>query len=403
MFTFTLKRFFVASFALTLLTGVAYPYSWFEDFEAYADQAAFDSAARWTAIDGKAKGTLSAEHAITTIGQSLLCQQSPVETRVQCSLRDDSVPPVVASGGLSVWFYDDGADIKAFDVVVANGANSVAVGLRDNQAGSATAYTYSVNGTVSSTGIDRSVGWHLIQVAVHSVNGTTMRLDTKTWAGNTLAALLKADTLTIHTNFGNAGDENKIWIDSIRWQTSDDEAYLPHNARVGVIEDFAAGLGNWSGPANVGFYYITDDGAESTGQSMDINADHVGPRYAEATIVGVIPVTGSYVTVFSYQNGPTWSNNQGAWPNLTVAIEGISSTGSINLGNVRNDMWMGATSTAANFYAGGSVTLQVSGDPETIEPTSQPDVEFVRLDRFYIDIVEFMDGPLGAGTWTVYE
>lgn len=405
MLTPLVKRFWIATFALTLVSGSAMAGAWFEEFTAYADQAAYDASTDWVAVDGKTKGELSAQFSLVNDNRSLLCQQFPAESRPSRDLHDGDDNPV--EGRLDLWFYDNGIDVTAFDAVVANGANSIGVGLRDATAGSDTPYTCTINGTVTETPVARSTGWHLIQIAVHSVDGAEASLDGKTWAGNTLPALVAADTLTIYTNFGAASDHNTFWFDSIYWDPEDDDAYVPHAARVGIVEDFKNGLGNWTAPANMGLHHITDDGAEEeaagTGQCMDANADSVGPRRAEGLFPGVIPARGSFRVDFAYMNGPDWGGPNRAWPNLNVSFQGLGSTGFVSLGSdpVTGFTW-GQTSTAT-LLAGSDLTLVVAGDDEATPPGSAAEMEFIRIDKFYLYINQFEEPPLATTNWAVYE
>lgn len=398
------KRFWMAALALTLLSGSAQAGSWFEEFDGFADQTAYDASTDWTGAGGKTKGTLSTEHALAN-GKSLLCQQAPTESRPTRDTHDGD--DLAVAGRVDAWFYDDGADIKAFDVAVANGVNSIAVGLRDAAVGSDTPYTCNINGTVTDTPVMRTMGWHLIQIAVHGTSGASASLDSQTWAGNSLPALVAADTMTIYTNFGNATDENKVWVDSLFWDPLDDDAYVPHSARVAIVEDFKAGLGNWTAPANIALHHITDDGAEEeaagTGQCMDANADSVGPRRAEGLFPAVIPARGSYRVDFAYMNGPDWGGPNRAWPNLNVSFQGHGGSGFVSLGSAPVTGFTWGQTSAATMLAGSDLTIVVAGDDEATPPGSAAEMEFIRIDKFYLYINQFEEAPLGATNWAVYE
>lgn len=391
---------FVALFSVVLGSG-AFAGSWFDDFESYADQAAFDAHPQWGGADGKAEGRLSAGTGIMG-GKSLLCQQTVVETRPRHSLHEGGGDP--SAGRVDLWVYDDGSDIKSFDVIVANGANSIALGLRDTTVGSDTNYTF--NGVATS--VARSTGWHLLQFAVHGTNGATAQIDRQS-VGSAVAALVAADHLTIDTTLGAGTDANQVWIDSVHWKFGTANAVLPARAPVVVLDDFDGGIANWNGTPNMFKAYITDDyserddGAEEdyARSCMDMNADTAGPRTASATFVSVVPWDGHYSVGFDYMNNPTWAAGySGSWPNLTVAV---TDGGSVNLGSDRSSGFIYGETSTFHFGAGSGVTITISGDDELTPPASNTEKEFVRFDSIYLmfDSLQALP-PARVADWTQY-
>jgi hypothetical protein len=399
--------------SLCLVSGAFAAGSWFDDFE----PATLD--AGWSGADGKANGVLdTTNHYIRT--QSLRCEQYPTETRPTRSFGGD------AEGFLSVWVYDDGADIKAFDIRVTNNAGTsyAALGLRDDQVGVDTEYTCNKDGVVTDTGIARSIGWHVFTFNSNDaagtdagsglpfVLGTEMLIDAKRFTGNVLATLTNVEDVTIYTNFGSATDENKVWIDSIEWSALG-EWGQPRQVRTGNISlafQPPANLTEWDVLSGSNTELTNaPDGIDTTNLYLDaFDGDGYlkGFHYKGNMLV---PRTANYTFECPYQNGPTWDSHN-PWPDLTFKVgdtefnEGSTTTGGTGIWG-----FVGAPGDLNWYYrtrvpliADDTISIEVTGDPLSSLPNC-----FVRLDRcelLYVNDYTPPPPPTSAQQiWNLYE
>lgn len=416
-------------FTLVLIPPV-FPYgSWFDDFETYADQSAMDNPSnplyKWDSADGKAKGILDTT-GYHIKNKSMLCQQYPTETRPTriIGYQKDSDPWIPYQGCLSLWVYDDGADIKSFDIRVENATHYVGIGLRDDQVGVDTEYTCNKDGVVTNTGIARSKGWHVFQFSINNVAGTEaasglpyitgaeMMIDAQRWSGNVLTSMTEVTDLTIYTNFGNPTDENKIWIDSVQWLS----VYVypmgvPRAARMGNISNEfqpPTGLSEWDVLAGSNTALTNaPDGLDPSNLYLDaFDADgEVKGFYYKGTMV--VPRTAYYVFECPYMNGPTWDTHN-PWPDLTFKVgntefkEGSTTTG---------DDWAYVASpgglnwyyrTHAPLVGGDTISIEVTGDSLSTLPNC-----FVRISSCELLYVsDYTPPPPATGVqdaWNLYE
>lgn len=365
-----MKKVYVLSaflMGLCLVSSAAFAGNpWFDWFEGYADQAALE--VNWPAAGGFISGRLDTAQ-VLSVTQSMRCEQLPTATRPTRDLEDQA-------GTLSIWVYDDGEDIKQFDIRInqTDPANYVALGLRDNQAGVQTNYTCNINGTVSDTGIPRSTGWHLFQIQCFGT-GVYMKIDGKPWAGNTLGAMTKGNLLTIDTTFGASA--NRIWVDSAGWSNSTVADRVLSTVSETYILDygFEKDASNWSGSGTNTIFHATDDGCQSVAGCIDSrNQVDAGAAYAfQGYLPSAVPASGTYKLGFYYMNGPGGWN---AVDNLTVAING---QGAVNLGSTDIADWYfshGET-TEVSLSAGANLTITVTG-------TNQAFDSLTRFDHFYL-------------------
>lgn len=379
--------------ALLVLAVSACSYAggpWFDDFDYTTD-------ANWAKLDGKTTGTLSTTHALGT--RSYMLATAPAETRPTQNLHDSN--DAVSAGLLNLWVYDDGSDIKQFDVTVLGNSTTVSLGLRDNTAGSSTNYTYAFGSTVNVTTIARSTGWHLFQFAV-GASGTKVQIDKKDWSGNTFAGLTLADKLVIYSNFytmGIAGpDSNTIWIDSVQWIPGAAAAVLPASARVYTFEPFENGTSHWSPRAgtNSTISFITDDGADGTKKCMDVHDPDGNDRGVSGLFTGVVPFAGSYRVGFQYQNGPNWQTfgDFPVWGELTVTVNG---TASVNLGSTKVSAFTyGETAILPGLAANADLGIDItaSGSPTVTG-------SLARFDSMYL-VVTSLGLPAAVNDWSMF-
>jgi len=423
-------------FSLVLVTGAFAAGSWFDDFEGYADQAAMDNPAdplqKWTGADGKLNGILD------LVGQkiknkSMRCEQYPTETRPTRkigSLIDNTEPTpdewTAWQGCLSLWVYDDGADIKSFDVQIKNTTHYVGLGLRDNQLGVDTEYTCNKDGVVANTGITRSTGWHVFQINVNNaasgtesatglpyVLGAEMLLDAQRWSGNVLTSMTDATDVTIYTNFGSSTDENKIWVDSVEWSALG-KLGVPHMARMGDIDDFQPpnGLSDWDvlSGSNTGLTNAPDGGdpANLHLDAFDPDAGLKGFYYKGSMVV---PKTATYILECPFMNGPSWET-WNPWPEMTFSIGGVidfnvgsASTGP-DWGYIDGNLNDGTTNwnfrPRFSLIEGDPITIEVTGD--SYSPTINCFCRIYRFELLYISNYTPPPPPTRAQkNWILYE
>lgn len=376
----------LCALAATATAGGAF----FDDFDYHADQTALDAA--WPAADSKISGRLDTAHAFGH--KSMRVEQTPAETRPRRDLGTaDSPDP----GLLNLWFYDDGDDIKAFDITITDdGTNSASVGLRDDQAGSATNYVCTFNDSTVDTAIPRSEGWHLVQIAVNPTSGTVVQIDKKDFAGNSLPALTGAGYVTVYTNFGNPSDANRVWIDTVQWKEGAEHAVLPADAWVTFIEHFdVLNTANWqplAGTAEVDVHHITDAGSDGSLGCIDVY-DGGGERGFHGLLTGVVPFHGKYRLGFDYENGGAYGGGLGPWENLTVTMNGVSS---VNCGSEQVSEWKRVeTFPAVELTPGSDVHIEATADP-----SAGPG--FCRLDNISLILTEFTTPPSSAENWELY-
>lgn len=188
---------------ISSLAVQAFAGSWVDDFEG--------GVSGFGAADEKANGISSTTQARSGT-KSMLCQQVPTETRPNrlCAQNSSGTPPT--TGTVTLYVFDDGADIKAFDVRVSDDVVTAAIGLRDSSIGSSTNYTSTLNGVTAATPVARSIGWHKFQFQVNSA-GVDLHIDNAGWAGSSFAGMTQIRRLQIQTNFGSPTDANNLWID----------------------------------------------------------------------------------------------------------------------------------------------------------------------------------------------
>ncbi|MBN1903010.1 hypothetical protein JW926_16930 [Candidatus Sumerlaeota bacterium] len=415
-----MKKILCISFILSLflVSGAFAAGSWFDDFENYADQTALE-ASDWNALDGKADGILdSTNHFIRT--QSMRCEQYPVETRPTRKMGNDVG---LSTGTLSLWFYDDGADIKSFDIRVSSPFHYVALGLRDDQVGVDTEYTCNKDGVVINTGVTRSTGWHvfLFNANVSSGTdkdnglpyelGTEMLIDAQRFPGNVLDTMTLLLDLTIYTNLGNATDQNAIWVDSIQW-LSVGAVGMPKQTRMGNISlEFQPPVGTTEWQEFYGSATeVTNkpDGIDPTNYFLDAY-DELGyfkGFYYKGTMT--VPRTAYYVFECPYQNGPTWDTHN-PWPDLTFKVgdtefhEGSTTTGGTGIW-----AYVGAPGklnwyyrTHAPLIGGDTISIEVTGDP--LSPLQDCFVRLARCELLYVR--DYAPPPITAvqNAWNLYE
>jgi len=415
--------------SLALLPQAFAAGSWFDDFEGYADQAAMDSPAnplyKWSGADGKLNGILDlAGQRIKN--KSMRCEQYPTETRPTHKIgrQQDANPWVAWQGCLSLWVYDDGADIKSFDIQIKNATHYVGLGLRDNQVGIDTEYTFNKDGAVANTGIPRSKGWHVFQINVNQVAGINtetglpyvigaeMLLDSQRWSGNVLASMTDATDLTIYTNFGSSTDENKIWIDSMEWSAWAGEPYgkigVPLRVRMGEIDIFQPpnGIADWASLAGSNTA-LTNPHEDFPGDVNNYVLDAFDPDaglrgfYYQGSMT--IPRTANYVLECPYMNGPSWAPHN-PWPGLTFILNhvkqynvGSSTTGS-DWAYIEGSLnWN--YRTRVGLIQGAPIDIEVKGD--TYSSTLNC---FVRINSFELFYINDYTPPTQAQmSWNLYE
>lgn len=376
---------------LVLVAGSASAGSWNIRFDNYADQAAMD-ADKWVAADGMANGVLVDSTSVGTnhflasgsgfpasTPKSMMVQQSPTEMRPSRVTEDDDDIPT--TGIFSCWVYDDGTDILQFDIRLVNTTNYVGLGLRDDQVGSSTEYTYNLDGTVSNSGIARSTGWHFFQLSA-GASGSILKIDG--FYITTYASFTISNKMVVYTNFGNATDSNQIWVDNANWEHSGDLTDpLTEEDTIVLDKSFEDGATNWSALAGTStvLTHITDDGRGQTLNCLDAyDAGTAGFGY-NAVLSSVVPADGKYKLGFYYMNGPIYL----PVTDLSVSLNG---QGTVNLGSTAAGDWIwsyGETATVLGFTAGDTVTVEVSG-------TAQGD-SLARFDHFVLipDLTDVSD------------
>ncbi|HNT34198.1 MAG TPA: hypothetical protein PKH07_04295 [bacterium] len=358
--------------------------NWHDWFDGYANQAALE--ANWPAAGGYAAGQLDTARVLST-AQSMRCEQSPTATRPTRSLQDSGA---AQNGTLTLWVYDDGADLKQFDVRINQNAPAyyVALGLRDDQTGSQTNYTCNINGTVSSTGIPRSTGWHLFQIQCFA-GATTMKIDGKTFAGNS-ATGMKGDLVTIDTTFGSSA--NQVWVDSAGWMyTTAADRNLSAVSETYILDyGFEKDAANWSGVGTNSTFHAKDDGCQSIAGCLDShNGSGTGLPYAfQGSVTATVAQGGSYKMGFYYMNGP---HSFDGINDLSVSVNG---QGLVNLGsgNLATDQWVYSYGETGTFTLGpgsNALTIAVGG-------TNQGANSLARWDHFNLILVT------GIEEWSQY-
>jgi hypothetical protein len=399
--------------SLFLVSGAFAAASWFDDFESYADQSALDAV--WSAADAKANGILdNANHFIGT--QSMRCERYPTEIRATRSFGEES------EGMVNIWVYDDGADIKSFDIALKNATNYVGLGLRDNQVGVDTEYTCNKDGAVANTGITRFQGWHLFQFNSNAaagtetgsglpfVIGTEMVIDAQRFTGNVYATLTKVTDLIIYTNFGNATDENKVWVDSVEWSAIAGWG-VPRQARTGNISNEfqpPVGLTEWDVLAGSNTELTNaPDGGDPANLHLDAFDPDGGLKGFYYKGSWIVPRTAYYVFECPFMNGPTWDEHN-PWPSLTFKVgdaefnEGSTTTG-VDWAYVAapGDLnWY--YRTKAPLIGGDTINIEVTGDPLSTLPSC-----FVRIYRCELLYARDYTPPPPPtdvqGAWSLYE
>jgi len=251
--------------------------------------------------------------------------------------------------------------------------NDVAV-----QNSTATTYTARINTTVTETGIARSVGWHLFQIQAFPA-GVYMKIDGKTFSGNTYPTMVKGSTLTILTNFGSSTDPNQIWVDSVGWSNSPelDRTLSTQNETVILDYGFEADASHWqmsAGTSNT-LTLIDDDGCQSVAGCLDSH-NAVGGAYGfEGLLTAVVPISAYYKLGFYYMNGP---HDFDGVDNLTVTLD---DTATINLGsgNLATDAWIYSYGETDEMLldAGDDASIKISG-------TCQSTNTLTRFDHFVL-------------------
>jgi hypothetical protein len=89
----------------------------------------------------------------------------------------------------------------------------IAIGLRDELVGENTPYIFEANGTFTSTGVMRSVGWHKAEFGFKPGAGVEGRVDGHGWVGNVFVEAAYPDWFQFQTGFGTG--TNNVWIDDI--------------------------------------------------------------------------------------------------------------------------------------------------------------------------------------------
>lgn len=144
---------------------------------------------------------------------SLRLQRTPttMETRGRISEMDGITSRTV----ISLWFYDDGDDIKYFNLMLQTDGEShrIGIGLDDSVVGEDAPYFFSVNGSNVSTGVMRSVGWHKAEFGFIPGTGVEGRVDGNGWVGNTFVHAAYPDWFHFRVDSGTGA--NNIWVDDI--------------------------------------------------------------------------------------------------------------------------------------------------------------------------------------------
>lgn len=396
---------------------------WNDDFDGYASQTALENS-DWSTAGGLAHGQLDDTNHFL-VSRSMRIEKIPTETRPTRKLNDwddETKTSGPSEGAVNLLIYDDGADIKAFDVAVENGANYVALGLRDDQVGVATEYTYSFSSpsNFANTGIQRSTGWHMFQFSISSVDGTKVRIDNQSWTGNVSPSLTAADDLTFYTNFGSPTDANQVWIDFIVWNYGAEYVDFQKTPVVEVdFSHFNSGTPGWQPieGTDTEITPITDDGYLPILYQwgcMDLFDQFGGTRGVEfnSTISPgfIAPVDGRYKVQFQHQNGPDWLMAYNPWPMLTVSL---NNKGGVNLGSDRSEGVMGVAfqeywdNPYRSEEEGGPLYVGSAGETDgvwlkagedftvQIQSISNPDTQlaFSRWDAFFLTLVEMGTEP----------
>lgn len=167
-----------------------------------------------------------------------------------------------------------------------------------------------------------------------------------------------------------------------------------------TLDDFEGGLDGWAETGGyTTFSLITNDGADSTVQSMELN-DAGWSKGATKTFTGVVPADGNYKVTFYYKNGD--QSGQNPWPGLGVRLNG---GGDVVLGSAQVTTWTaGETGVVTGLTAGGDVTVEVFG------LSSAQAANQCRFDQFALEEVAVvpitarvtpLDGEFLAGVATI--
>lgn len=203
-----MKRVIFAALSLAALTPALATDLWMS----------FDSelGSRWGGTAGKANAVWDAtrNHTVgATQSGSLKLQRSPVamETRTRIAEMDSITTRTV----VSFWFYDDGDDVKAFNLLLKTDGDKhrIGISLRDAVVGEDTQYLAEVNGVFTSTGAIRSLGWHKAEFGFTPGEGVEVRVDGKGWLNNVFIEASYPDWFQFQTNFGTG--DNNVWVDDI--------------------------------------------------------------------------------------------------------------------------------------------------------------------------------------------
>lgn len=441
------------AFCLLFVCGSAFAGGlWQDNFDQYANQVEFEAGGSdgfnadkdWDAFSGSASWTDyvlgkldDTNHFIGT--KSMRCERTPAETRPRHAVYDGDKN--ATQGYMAIFIYDDGADLKEFEVQLlsdAAGTSYVALGLHDDQVGTSTNYIQNVNGTITDTGIPRKVGWHYLQFSVKGdKSGTNLYIDNKEWGGNFVSTFTQAYYLVINVGFGTA--DNKIWVDYAKWEPyeilEDDKEFPTNPWMEYTFEKFTTNADRWASlpEAETLVTHITDDGYHAGLVPENLGCvdfyDFGGLRGVRGTFAGspaLVPITGRYQIFGYFMNGPEWPPTWsfGEWENLTVTVNGAT-TSVTNLGSDEVTGWYNpwAEPPYTPQYEGLFETdgfWLVEGQSFTVEITGSNDDPncLVRFDEITLNLLDFTDPPTatptntpfptptistGVGTFEVYE
>lgn len=190
--------------------------------------------ARWGGTAGKANavwdGTRSHTTGETPSG-SMKLQRSPVATETRSRIVE--MEGVTSRTVVSFWFYDDGDDIKAFNLLLKTDGDKhrIGISLRDDVVGEDTHYLAEVNGVFTSSGAVRSLGWHKAEFGFTPGEGVEVRIDGKSWIGNVYIEASYPDWFQFQTDVGTGA--NNVWVDDIGLSI---DAVLPEDSGQSSVE-----------------------------------------------------------------------------------------------------------------------------------------------------------------------